>query len=289
VAWAAIPVATAAIWGVVETPWAAVWAFLLRVSLFPRAPEKANVLLTAVIWVEGAGLLVITMWRRSDRLVNGFVLTALCALAAALIAGVFLVDWGGVWGLLVRISLFNNLSPIWNVVISHWLYAEAIGGLLALRRMARPEATSAAGTGFFRAWTTVCAGAALFSLLCWSMYFFGDLYGRGAALVLVALCLYLALGHLAWDATRYLVILRNVHFLGRSTGSQWAAEFQKLNAEGQAMALRRATPEWLNVTPAELLALLASVQEVVLPDPASSAYWAKRFEIEQILRQERMG
>lgn len=42
-------------------------------------------------------------------------------------------------------------------------------------------------------------------------------------------------------------------------------------------------------TDQELLQMLVEVQDGVKEEPARSAYWEKRFEFEQIIRQQRTG
>jgi hypothetical protein len=73
------------------------------------------------------------------------------------------------------------------------------------------------------------------------------------------------------------------------TKESWKKEFQALAPDFQATLLKRTTPQDLNLKIDAFLELLHEVEKDVREDPAASVYWSKRQQIEQIIRQERIG
>jgi hypothetical protein len=112
------------------------------------------------------------------------------------------------------------------------------------------------------------------------------------AIALTILWLALAALALSWIVVlvaRPLLRRRRPYPAGSFTPDSWLAQLAAADAEAQAELLRRTNRDALGVDLVSFLDTLRSAEPRVKTDPAASAYWAKRHEIEQALRQERQG
>ena len=73
------------------------------------------------------------------------------------------------------------------------------------------------------------------------------------------------------------------------TPDDWKLILRDQDPEGQASFLRRTTPGAVGLPLGGFMALLLEVEDDVQIDPASSAYWASRNEVGQVIRLERVG
>src|SRR5262249_25951496 len=74
--------------------------------------------------------------------------------------------------------------------------------------------------------------------------------------------------------------------LRKYSAAEWTDALSALPPEPQAIRLRLTTAETVGLTPSDFLQLLVAIEHVIGPEPAVSAYWAKRYETEQIVRHE---
>jgi hypothetical protein len=83
-------------------------------------------------------------------------------------------------------------------------------------------------------------------------------------------------------------ILGELRRLPPLTGEQWELQFENLRSDQQAMFLRRTSARSLNLTDPDFLALVRKIEKHIQKEPALSAYWAKRHDLETIERQRRV-
>jgi len=67
----------------------------------------------------------------------------------------------------------------------------------------------------------------------------------------------------------------------------WIVTFKQSNYREQHNLLLRSTHESLNLSASEFLNILEQIKDDVLEDPSASTYWELRYQLEQILKQER--
>ncbi len=131
----------------------------------------------------------------------------------------------------------------------------------------------------------------------------GGLYLIVAVLIIFRKDLFLSL-------FQYLIIALLVLFLGASIvgvtqpaaralrrrlplrffkSSEWQSILEKSSPRQQEELLLRTSPQTLGLNPSEYLALLEKIESLIEEEPALSAYWDRRDQLEQSIRQERRG
>jgi hypothetical protein len=89
---------------------------------------------------------------------------------------------------------------------------------------------------------------------------------------------------------RYLFLLRpRIHRPGSFSPEQWTALVRSFSARKQAHLIACTDHQSLRVTPQQFLEILDSVAPAIKKDPAASVYWQHRHELQQVLKQERLG
>ncbi|HEX4964419.1 MAG TPA: NACHT domain-containing protein [Thermoanaerobaculia bacterium] len=71
--------------------------------------------------------------------------------------------------------------------------------------------------------------------------------------------------------------------------SEWQSVLEKSSPHQQEDLLLRTRSQTLGLNPSEYLALLERIEPLIKEEPALSAYWDRRDQIEQSIRQERRG
>ena len=117
-----------------------------------------------------------------------------------------------------------------------------------------------------------------------------DLFARALSIALALALLLVAfwLLHRLWKSLRVSWTLY-LYPPGYFTEADWKSLLHRAAPFAQQEILLRTTPQSLSLSPAEFLGTLQAVRNDVKEEPALSAYWNRRDEIEQALRQERSG
>jgi CHAT domain/NACHT domain len=105
-----------------------------------------------------------------------------------------------------------------------------------------------------------------------------------------AFVLLLSVYTLIWLANRFLI--RTTDYMTNPktwTPDGWTARLRSLPPRDQAYFLRSTNHERLHIDRAEFLELLANVEPLITAEPAQSAYWSCRAQVDEALRQERRG
>lgn len=289
-------------WGLSLIAWAEIWQFLLRVAgLFPSLPPVANAILSAVVYAVmfGAARALWTGTRRGWKpALKPFAkLGAIClgvSVGLYLFGRAALVDWKAILKAVAStLGLFRSLPNPLNAAFSIAVYAEAVGlAVAAFAALRREPGGARRGRELLVTWTYVCLGFVAVVVLLWGSYLYSNYLALALAYVvgiMVAVSLCIIAGRLAREMAPYIVVWRGPIAGHRYTTESWKAELRALDPDYQAALLRRTKPDAFGLPVGEFLALLESVEGVIKEDPAQSAYWAKRQQIEQIIRQERVG
>jgi hypothetical protein len=289
------------IWGLSSINWQAVWQFILvECGLFSSLPSAVNVALSLLVYGEIAGLLVALASRlikkRGGRVKSLEVFkiwTVLCLVLSAvvlLIWGLTIVNWQLIASTL---GLLSFLPPAVDAALSVAIYVEIIGLVVALvSGIRRKNEGWSRGLKVLKKWSALSLGLVAITFLVWGSYTYSDYLARLLAIIIFsapALALLVLFSILLRDAAPYLVVLRGPIRRARFNSASWKQELRNRDPEFQAALLRRTTPETLDLPVGDFLTLLQEVENSIKGDPAQSAYWAKRQQIEQIIRQERIG
>jgi hypothetical protein len=216
------------------------------------------------------------------------------SLIILLIWGLSFVDWRALWVIVAaNFGLLAFLPPAVNVMFSAIIYAEIIGCIVNLMLIRKKKHEPwGERLKLLKRWTKVCAGLFIIILLGWGLYVVSDLVGQILAIVIflvLVMIIVIALGRIMKDMAPLLVVLRRPMGYASYSSEMWKEDFRKLDPSFQATFMRRTTPEVLGLTVNGFLELLQEVERDVKKEPALSAYWAKRYQIELIIRQDRIG
>jgi hypothetical protein len=85
------------------------------------------------------------------------------------------------------------------------------------------------------------------------------------------------------------LLRRRPHPPGSFTREQWKEGMERGDVDWQRDLLTRSNHQSVGLTPGQFLGLLREVQQTVKEEPALSAYWDRRHQLERVLKQERQG
>jgi hypothetical protein len=294
-------------WLLTVIDWNAVVSLIIeKVGFLAFLPPAANAALSIAIYLEIIGCLVSLVIKRKKRQesnaleVAGFlfiVWTCLCfGWIILLVLGwlLALVNWKAIWTFLAPyFGLLAFLPPAVNFALTIAIYVETIGCLVSLLiRLKKGYQSRERSLKVLKIFTWVCMGLIIATLMLWGLYTVSDQVARLLALIIslvLLVILVISLRRLILDTAIFDAVLRWQMGYGRYNRELWAQKVRTLNPSYQARLLRRTTPEALGLSVNDFLTLLQEVEGNVQQEPALSAYWAKRYQIEQIVRQERVG
>jgi hypothetical protein len=318
-----------AISGLSSIEWQFIWGYLLSAfGLFPSLPSGVNAAFSAVVYAEAAGCIVASVyaliyrregWRPA---LSGLgVWTGLCAFAAVVV----LLVWGvssfdskaaggyvgtrlGAYVSLIgeyvslALDIFPSLPSAVNGLFSLAVYVAVVGCLSGLIFWARKKDRT-----WVHAWKVMQRwGIASFALIAvalagWGLVALIGALGGGVYVLLVAGRLMDLLVIMVVTAaviafltllTRQMLKMRH-DFEGMLrppvTDADWKQQFRGLSPRYQARRLKDLERGLFELKDDQLLLLLEEIEADVGKDPAQSAYWEKRYEIESITRQHRVG
>lgn len=274
-----------------------------------------NVALSIVIYAEVLGLFVSIAGGVMDQprslrttLKMAGVWTVVCLAFAALVFmvwGVSLIDFTPLWSFLDRIfGLFPFLPSYVNRLFSVAVFVELAGLLATLvvwfrkkdvewrERLTILKVSTVISLVVVSIALIMWGFASLISLLLLGVY--SVVYSGKLAQIFVVIVLVAALGAflvllvtLIRDMMPYLEDLRRRPLL---SSEEWRSQFEVLEPDRQARLIRRTTtrslPDLRN--DAAFLSLLRTIEKDIKKEPALSAYWAKRNDLEAIERQKRI-
>jgi hypothetical protein len=281
------------VWAGGFVDWALVGRELLATAtLFRPLPPVVNVVFSLVVYAEIVGCLVLTLRARgrdSHGPARCMLWTAamfLASLATSLVWLVTAINWQALWALAFRVSFLPWL-PAWvNVPLSMIVYFETI--LLAVAGLRLRAGLSS--RRFLKRWTLLCLELTALGFLCW---FLGAAFlSRVLVIAIVVACsvvIVLAVRQLGREFAFNAPWPRGSRAGVKRSIETWKKDMAGIRPEAQAASLRQTTPESLDVGVTGFLAVLKEIEDLIKKEPAASAYWAKRHEIEQILRQEQSG
>jgi len=76
---------------------------------------------------------------------------------------------------------------------------------------------------------------------------------------------------------------------GSFTPEEWKQRITKASATQQGRLLQRTNHQSLDLTPEAFLETLKEINSAIKKEPAASAYWSQRDQLEQVLKQEKQG
>jgi hypothetical protein len=286
------------IWGLTFVSWSLVFDWLGgHATLFRSLPLAFNLLLSADVYVV-AGLILVRAARNWKR--KGFNLfdLAIIVVWGALFAGptlavwlLTMVDWTAVGAFLLRFAFLRFMPMAADVAFSLIVYAEVAGCAALLiggfvRGDSREEILPRISS-----WSLVCLTIAASSGTIWALISLGDLFARILA-VLLAVVLVCLIGYMTLEFARAVqpwIAKWRAPIAMRYSPDAWIAKLKGLDPELQAVFLKSTTAETVGLRTDGYLKLLESVEDLVKPEPASSIYWATRFEVAEIVRQSKVG
>jgi hypothetical protein len=298
-------------WGVDLVNWQAFWAFIVvTFDWLPFFPILVNIALSLVICAEIIGCLVSLVsglmqkynrWQRSMKMF--LIWTGFCfglSMVVLLIWGLVSMNWKAFWKFITTtFGLLPFFPPIVNVALSFAIYIEIIGIVISLVSGLKQRYNQwRRGLKILQKWTVFCLGLVLITFLGWGLYIFSNYISRALAIILfiaLVVIFVIILKKLIRDVIplldpvfQFIGIRRLKGYPGYNSES-WKKELSSLDPNFQASLLRRTTPETLDLTINNYLSLLQEVEHIIEKEPALSVYWAKRNQVEQIIRQEKSG
>lgn len=292
------------VWGLWVVKWQAVWKFIVwKVAIFSSLPDLVNVGLSTAIYVQAivsatsAISAISTVQRRRGRPSAVFVpWTVACFAVSALV----MVGWGFSripWSLMLKLiarysGLFHFLPNPVNVSLSLSVYIEAAGLVVFLISMLWKPQSWQQHVKTLGLWTILAFCVTVATFVLWFIYLYADKVARLLGVILIIGFAVIA-GTVFWglfgEVFSAYILLAGRLGSARFGAQNWARSFQKLDPGLQARLLRGTTPETLSMPPSDFLVLLQELEDKIQKEPALSAYWAKRYQIEQIVRHERRG
>jgi NACHT domain-containing protein len=309
VRWTGVCLGTAllviSIWGLTSIDRQAILELLMTVCfLVPFLPPRANLVVSLALYAEVVGcLLSLLAGLRQRRHKRDRALEFLARWTGACLGVmvVIFVTWyisAFNWLAVVQFiestfAVFPQLPSLVNIVISGVLYAEIVGVVASIVRVSRRRYRVPLDLRFFLRWTAVCSGLGAATFVAWGIYRYSAYLARSFAVILllaVAAVWFLLFGRLMRGVGPALALYL-LGPIGRASYDRttWIQQLAKLDPPAQAALLRRTMPDAVNLQAHQFLALLQEAETSVQEEPAKSAYWAKRYQIEQIVRQEKVG
>jgi hypothetical protein len=83
--------------------------------------------------------------------------------------------------------------------------------------------------------------------------------------------------------------LKSTYPPNKFTAEEWKHKINEAGTERQKALLLRTNHQTLGLTPEVFLTLLYEIQPLIKKEPALSAYWERRHQLEEILKQEKRG
>lgn len=308
--------------GLSSIAWQSLWDYTLTTfGLFPSFPLAANVALSAIIYAEAAGCVVALAvglikgrsgWKP---VLKGLGIWTLVCMAATdivlLVWKLSRINWravgdsigahvGGFFA--YTLNLFGFLPSLVNGLLSLAVYVEIIGCLAGLAvGLRKKDVAWGQARKVMKVTTKISLVMALIAFLLWGL---GSLLGflgsslqevviSGRLAQLIAVIIVVVLG--VWFIVHFVPQVSEVMpYLGArhkpaESDETWKRQFRGLDPNTQAGLLKRVTRGMFNLSDQKLLLLLEEIEPSIEKEPALSAYWEKRFEIEQITRQHRIG
>ncbi|MCP4157541.1 MAG: hypothetical protein GY757_58060, partial [bacterium] len=196
-------------------------------------------------------------------------------------------------------GIFSSLSTVINIALSGAIYLSLTGSLIiVLWGMKQDYGRREWGCKLFRYLTVFCAGVVVVTLVGWGLYeFAGHLSQVLALIIILALVVLMVYIFRALMREAAPLIGRMLEFTGISRSrrlagfgaDEWKEELGGLEPNYQATLLRRTSTESMGLKINDFLLLLQEVEGVIKKEPALSVYWAKRSQVEHIIRQEKTG
>jgi hypothetical protein len=297
------------LWWLSSVDWKAVWEFIVSawkfivvtLGLFPALPRIVNVALSIAIYAEIIGCMLVFVSglknrhkgrRQSLRRLKPWTIVCLSlSITVLLIWGLTLVNWRAVGRFIAGIfGLLPSLPTAVNIALSAAIYVEIIGCVACLASGLKNRHVGWKRS-LTRLWglTIFCLGLVIVAFLGWGLYTISDQLSWILAITLtvaIVVLLFIIILNLIKDALPFFVVLRSP---ARYGSEMWKQELRNRDPEFQAWTLRRTTPDTLNLSMSDFLMVLQEIENSIQKEPALSAYWAKRYQVEQTLRQERIG
>lgn len=285
--------------------------------LFPKLPFLINFLISFGIYAVIICLVLFILFELKEKKINirelfkifklsilifiisPFSYLFMCVLSIAVLSLlgflIFnLVNWQSIWKLIgPNFSMFPFLPGLTNNIFSIIIYLEIIGCVTGIILFIKSKVKKfEKSLYFFIIWTFYCILMSVITFLGWALYETSNYLVRLILLIILMASIVLFIISII-NFSRHMIPLL-IKLIGQFKHPQhsseaWKNKLQKLNSDYQAMYLKRTTPETLEISINDFLQLLIEVESYVQHEPALSAYWAKRYEIEQIIRQERIG
>jgi hypothetical protein len=134
----------------------------------------------------------------------------------------------------------------------------------------------------------VLAAGLASGLATWIVVIFGALLARAVAIAILLVLMAL----LTWQSYRAwrFSFGQPYSFGPRSfTESSWRETLSSVDPNEQEYIMSQTTHETLGLNPNQFLTVFQNVQPLIKAEPALSTYWARRADLEQVLKQERRG
>lgn len=293
-------IATVLVWRLSMADWKAIGQFLTHFGLLSILPPAVNAALSTVIYaVLICGLISFRLRHKKGpkalRRRKFFIVWRACAavfvIAVLVIWLLSLINWVALGQFFAaHFGLFSSLPAAVNAGFSIAICAEFIGILISLaRRLKRNPESQQRSLILFKVWTSACVVLVFVTLLGWYLYLHPEYIPQGIAVVLMLAAAILFLIVLGFLMRGLVPMIFSRRWPAELSLEKQKQRFRDSAPEHQAFLLRRAMPEARSQTASELLGFLQDVENDVQEEPALSAYWSKRYEVEQILRQDKIG
>jgi hypothetical protein len=197
--------------------------------------------------------------------------------------------------------LFSNIFQVVAFIIgASVVIAIGVAAVIDVYKLVRYREFRRSRFSAFRGWvklrsprvakvvSIILAAVVGLTLLKWVFSAFGALLARAlAAAILLAVS-----ALLAWQSYRlWQFSFGQPYSFGPKsfTESSWKEALKSADVYEQEYIMAHTTHETLGLDPTEFLNVFQNVQPLIKAEPALSSYWARRADLEQVLKQERRG
>jgi hypothetical protein len=126
--------------------------------------------------------------------------------------------------------------------------------------------------------------------LVWIIQWLGVRFVSGIAWAIVLGCvIFIVLTCIRTLRWLYVLLRPRTFPPGYFKPEQWKALIKSMSPARQAEMIVRTDHQSLGLTPEVFYDVLCTIEAQIVSDPAQSAYWQHRGELEQVLKQERRG